>query len=319
MPTLLFKKPTLFTKWIVPCYIALLCTGCLQLRTSDTKLQKMFSSSIYQPEVHYYDTLGRTIRYVTLGKDSLPTLLLVHGSPASLSSWKHLMQDTALLKQVRLVLVDRPGYGYSGFGKPELSIAQQSTLLSSLLYKSQNNKPLLVMGASYGGPVAARLAMDHPEAVQGLILLSASIAPKQEKTYRISYPANWRALRWAVPTTLRMANFEKLGHEAELTTLLPLWNNITANVLVIHGDADKLIYPPNAAFAKEQMQNAQVEVMMLPGMGHALEFTNPALVKKILHGYINKLIYSSSNLAEQAASEEMHLEPEQTPFEEILD
>jgi pimeloyl-ACP methyl ester carboxylesterase len=270
----------------------------------------MFSTSVHKPEVHYYDTLGRTIRYVTLGADSLPTLLLVHGSPASLSSWKHLMRDTSLLKQVRLVLVDRPGYGYSGFGKPELSIAQQSALLSPLLYTSQNQQPLLLMGASYGGPVAARLAMDHPEAVHSLILLSASIAPKEEKIYHISYPANYWALRWAVPKTLRMANYEKLGHEAELNTLLPLWGNITANVLVIHGDADKLIYPPNAAFAKEKMQNAQVEVMMLPGMGHALEFTKPALIKKILFKHIERLIYSPSPLAEQSASEELYFEDE---------
>lgn len=265
----------------------------------------------YSPEIHYYDTLGRTMRYVTVGADSLPTIVFVHGSPSSLSAWKHFMSDSLLLSKARLVLVDRPGYGYSGFGKSERSIAKQAELLRPILKKNAN-QPLILVGASYGGPVAARMAMNDPELVDGLVLLSASIAPKEEKIYTISYPARLKLFSWLVPTSLRVANEEKLSHRKALEALLPDWKKITAPALVIHGDSDQLIYPSNAAFAKKMMTSTEVEVKMLPGMGHGLQFTQPGMIKELLYGYIHKvfdqnLYQATTNTVTPESEEELSI------------
>jgi pimeloyl-ACP methyl ester carboxylesterase len=275
--------------WCLMLFI-MICTSCvkLQFRASDDAIKQAFIGTQYTPEVHYYDTLGRTMRYISIGADSLPTIVFVHGSPSSLSAWKHFMNDSLLLSKARLVLVDRPGYGYSGFGKSEKSIAKQAEMLRPVLQKHAN-QPVILVGASYGGPVAARMAMNDPGLIDGLVLLSASIAPKEEKIYSISYPAKMWLFKWMVPTSFRVANEEKLSHRKALEALLPDWKKITAPALVIHGDKDELIYPANAAFAKKMMTSTEVEVKMLPGMGHGLQFTQPDMIKELLYGYVDKV------------------------------
>ena len=40
---------------------------------------------------------------------------------------------------------------------------------------------IMLIGHSLGGPVIARMAMDYPDAYQGLIFVAASIDPEMEK------------------------------------------------------------------------------------------------------------------------------------------
>src|SRR3546814_16092495 len=43
-----------------------------------------------------------------------------------------------------------------------------------------NGAPAIVVGHSLGGPIAAKLAMDYPDRVRGLLLLAPSVAPALE-------------------------------------------------------------------------------------------------------------------------------------------
>lgn len=264
-----------------------LCNNFFEFRWSDEEVRAYFEEKNLEVSIHYYDTLGREMRYISIGADTLPTILFVHGSPSSLRAWKHFMSDSLLVNNYRMVMVDRPGYGFSGFGKAEPSITRQANLLTPAL--KRNGKPMVVVGASYGGPVAASLAMNNPDKVSGLFLLSASIAPKEEKTYWITYPtSNW-FLKYFIPVPFRVANEEKLSHRAHLEELLPLWKNLSTPVKVVHGDVDDLIYPANADFAKKMITNSEVDVVMLPGMGHGLQFSHPDVVKKQLYNFLENL------------------------------
>jgi uncharacterized protein len=269
------------------------CDSYMQFRVSDQEIMDLFQGQPYKVDIGYYDTLGRQMRYLSIGEDTLPTILFVHGSPSSMIAWKSFMQDTSLLNNYRMVMVDRPGYGYSGFGKSEKSIEKQAALIRPVLNK--NDKPLVVLGASYGGPVAAKVAMENPEKVDGLFLLSASIAPYEEKTYWISYPTSIWLFKWLIPVAFRVANEEKLSHREQLETLLPLWDKIKSPVKVVHGDKDELIYPSNAYFAKEMIKNSKVEVVMIGGMGHGMQFSHPHLVKEQLYDFLEHTIKSQHN------------------------
>jgi pimeloyl-ACP methyl ester carboxylesterase len=263
------------------------CDNFLQFRMSDDEIKGLFAETAYQVEVDYYDTLGRKMRYVTIGADSLPKIVFIHGSPSSVSAWSSFMKDTALLNNYQMVMVDRPGYGYSGFGTSERSIEKQANLIRPVLKK--NDQPLYLVGVSYGGPVASKLAMDHPDVIDGLFLLSASIAPAEEKIYWISYPtSNW-FLKWFIPTAFRVANEEKLAHREQLEALLPSWEKIKAPVKVVHGDKDELIYPANADFAKKMITNSAVEVVMISGMGHGMQFSHPDIVKEQLFKFLENV------------------------------
>src|SRR3546814_18455192 len=65
-----------------------------------------------------------------------------------------------------------------------------------------NGAPAIVVGHSLGGPIAAKLAMDYPDRVRGLLLLAPSVAPALEAPRWYQRLATWRVVQWLLPRTL---------------------------------------------------------------------------------------------------------------------
>ncbi|MGK0389787.1 MAG: pimeloyl-ACP methyl ester carboxylesterase [Maribacter sp.] len=254
----------------------------LDLRYSDKNMVKKTAKNAwnYVAEVSHYDTLDRHIRYVEIGNEEKPLLMFLHGAPSSSSFWVNFLKDSFLLSKVKMLAPDRPGYGYSDYGNPETSIEKQAVLISYILKKKRKlHRQIILHGSSYGGTLVARIAMDYPALVDGIIFQSASTAPGEEKTYDITYPTSKPPLSWLVPSSIQMANYEKLSHRKELEAMLPHWKNIVAPAIILHGTDDGLIYPSNATFTKEHLINSPfVELIMAEGKGHNLTWTRRDLL-----------------------------------------
>lgn len=263
----------------------------LELRASDDYFPRL-AKAPYPYQFERYEVEDRTIRYLELGQDSLPLIVLIHGAPSSALSWRSLFADSLLLSKAKIVAVDRPGYGYSGFGKVVTSIAKQAEMIAPILKKCRTkHQAILVVGSSYGGPVAAKLGMDYPELMDGLMFNSASVAPGEEKTYFISYPTTHWALEWLVPTTLRVANHEKLAHRNELLRIVPDWDKITHPCTVFHGVVDDLVYIENAYFMERKLVNAtELNMVVLPDKEHGMVFSDPQLVIKVMLDALERTI-----------------------------
>ena len=272
----------------------------MELRMSNGAMERLLSENPfgYEATVGFYETPERKVRYLEVGNDSLPLIVFIHGAPSSSSFWKTFLQDSSLLSKAKLMAVDRPGYGYSGYGKVETSVKKQANYIASILeQKRAQHTSIVVHGSSYGGTVAARLAMDHPELVDGLLLQSASVMPGREKTYQFSHITEHWLLRWALPGSIHVANLEKLSHKMELDAMSNLWNRIRSASIILHGDADPLIYPENATYANERLKNASFsELIMVPGRKHDLLWTKRELLvnslEKLLDITTNKLSIS---------------------------
>lgn len=267
----------------------------VEFRSNDTDLKNEFGLLSIRSDIKRYKIEKRTIRYIELGKDSLPVTILVHGAPSSLSFFKMLYADTSLLNHTRLVGVDRPGYGYSDFGKSVISISDQAKLLQPLLnHYTKNGKKVILAASSYGGSVVAKLAMDNPGKVAGILFVSSSLAPGEEHIYPISYFIDSRWFGWIFPTLLRVANDEKLNHENALTEIQEGWSRIKSRVILLHGKADGLIYFSNALYAKKKLVNAtSVKIIPLEGIGHSIFWDKPEMVTNSLL----ELIKSTSTAA----------------------
>lgn len=244
-------------------------TNCVQYRNSTQEMLSLF------PEARF-DTVmveNRSMRYMTLHReDSLPTIFFLHGSPSSMSVYNLYYDDQELAKWTNIISADRPGYGFSGLGRSEVSVEKQAEKMWKILEKEGLPSPLYLLGSSYGGTVAAKMAMLHPERVDGVLLVSASLAPGLEHTYKISYLIQYPPFRWLLPGSIRTANDEKLAHRRSLEKMEPLWDVITAPVVFIFGTADRLIFPENATFAKERLVNSMgVQSHLLEGEGHFLQ------------------------------------------------
>jgi hypothetical protein len=72
----------------------------VQLRKSDKELKKFFSDNGIAGKIGYYISHGRRLRYVTIGSDTLPTLVYIHGSPSSMSLYRGRFSDKAIFKYV---------------------------------------------------------------------------------------------------------------------------------------------------------------------------------------------------------------------------
>ena len=86
-----------------------------------------------------------------------------------------------LVRRHRVIAFDRPGFGYSD--RPHgsaWSARAQAELLSGALVLLGIDRPI-VLGHSWGAAVALALALNHPDDVRGLVLLSGYYYP----TFRV--------------------------------------------------------------------------------------------------------------------------------------
>src|SRR5580658_3710780 len=135
------------------------------------------------------------------------------------------------------------------------------------------HRPVVVVGVSYGAPIAARLTMDYPELVDGLILMAPPLGPGREEYFWFTHPVEGPLIHWVVPRMLKTANREKIYHKAELTKMLPLWGRIHVPVMYLQGQEDRLVDTSNATFAREHLTNVPyLNIQMIPGRGHLIAF-----------------------------------------------
>lgn len=117
---------------------------------------------------------GMRIHYQEFGDAAGPTVILIHGYTASTYSWRRSaprIADAGL----RVIAVDLVGFGYSD--KPryfEYTIDAQARVVIRLMDRLGIGAATLV-GCSYGGAIAATIALDSPERVEKLVLVDAVI------------------------------------------------------------------------------------------------------------------------------------------------
>jgi len=270
-------------KWILG--ITLLATpiagldSCMQFRMSSSEIIHYFTDRGITGTEHAYRVGNRVVNYVHTGDERLPLVVFVHGSPGSLSAFIHFLADTTLIKHVQLITVDRAGFGSSNFGNAEPSLQKQALLLKPLLEKYKHNQPIILVGHSLGGPVIARMAMDFPELVDGLIMVAPSIDPELEPKEWFRGPLALPFFKWILPRSIRASNDEIWNLKPELQAMVPMWSKISANTIVIQGGVDNLVPAGNADFAKKMMTNAKVEVVMKDNMNHFVPWNNPQLIR----------------------------------------
>ena len=240
--------------FIIICFVF---DAFVQFRMSDDELLTLFSSHGVKGEVRYFTSQGRRIRYISVGNDSLPAVLFIHGSPSSLSIYKDYYTDSYFLHHFHIYAIDRPGYGYSGFGHPIISLQQQAAIVKDMIENANKTKhPLIVVAGSYGTSVACRFAMDYPQLADGLVLIGPSLGPGLETRYWFTPAVENPFINWFIPRMFQSANKEKITHKSELNKMLPYWKNIRVPVMYMQGEKDKLIDTANASFARAHLLNA---------------------------------------------------------------
>ncbi len=113
---------------------------------------------------------GEQIRYFQkgAGKD----ILLVHGTPGSLEDWQPLMDTLAI--NFRVTAFDRPGHGYSSANQTDYSLAGNARVIDRLIKKMALDNVLLI-GYSYGGIIAAHVAVNPNPKIASVVIVAAPL------------------------------------------------------------------------------------------------------------------------------------------------
>ena len=104
------------------------------------------------------------------GAGAGPPVVLIHGASVNLRDMKIALGD-ALSRNRRVIMMDRPGRGYSERPKDGHRIAVQAQYIHDALAALDVEKPVIV-GQSFGGAVALSYALQYQEEMSGLVLLA---------------------------------------------------------------------------------------------------------------------------------------------------
>lgn len=228
------------------------------------------------------DTLSLCI--ASVGADTLPMLLLIHGAPGSLWGYMNLMDDEDLQKHFHIVSVDRVGYGKSKLKKRRhvTSIATQANALLPVFNLNKSKEKVIVLGRSYGAPIAAKLVSLVQDKVKELIMVSPVIDPEKERFYWFSKWGKNAFIQLFLPGEFNTATAEKYSHSDELKKLIPVWQNLHVPTTVIQGGNDWIADPANIDFAKKHIQSKRAQYIFLYNAGHMITYTHLSMIKEML-------------------------------------
>ncbi|SDO78842.1 alpha/beta fold hydrolase [Afipia sp. GAS231] len=124
------------------------------------------------------EVAGASLHIVELGpRDAAgPAIVMLHGASSNLEAMRRPLGD-GLAKSHRVILIDRPGHGWStrerlGDSTPEI----QGRMIAEALTRLGVTRAILVVH-SWAGVLGARMALDYPQAVAGLVMLAPVAYP----------------------------------------------------------------------------------------------------------------------------------------------
>ena len=131
----------------------------------------MFKFRNLTPSGSFVEVDGLKLHYRILGETG-PKVIAIHGASGNLLDWIA-GPAPAMAERYQVLLFDRPGLGFSDrAGKNGSDLSVQATLMRTAAAKLGFEKAIIV-GHSFGGSVALAWALDAPETVDALVLLSA--------------------------------------------------------------------------------------------------------------------------------------------------
>jgi len=129
----------------------------------------------HPPQGRFLTVDGVRLHYLEQGEGS--PILLLHGNGTSAEDYAISGVTERLAADHRVIAIDRPGFGHSDRPRGrDWSPEQQAALMVRACAALGLERPVVV-GHSWGTLVALRMALDHPDTVGGLALLSGYYTP----------------------------------------------------------------------------------------------------------------------------------------------
>ena len=264
------------------------------------------------------DNSGVKIHYATLG--SGPLVVMIHGFPDFWYSWRH--QMAALAGRYQVVAIDQRGYNLSD--KPAGQAQYDMSLLvgdvRAVVQQLAKGQRAIIVGHDWGGMVAWRFAMQHPELTGRLIVLNLphprglahELATNPQQQQNSAYARRFQEPDAAKTLTAeglakRVADatdrqryleaFKRSDFEAMLNYYKQNYPRapyaedtspvikVKAPVLLIHGLNDAALLPGALNRTWEWIDNT-LTLVTIPAVGHFVQNDAPELVSSTMSSWL---------------------------------
>lgn len=245
------------------------------------------SSAVSPADQRHIQADGRTIAFErwTIGTPRA-RVILIHGAPTDSSSWDTLREHLGELRDVEFIAVDRLGYGNSTHDTVA-SLHEHAASLATFIEGA--SLPVILVGHSYGGPVALRTACEHPDKVAGVVLVAGACDAYMNDAQWFRKAVN--ALEPLAHETWITANRELLALTDENRTIEPMLARIACPVTVLHGTWDPVCpYEGTTSYLTSRLSNAQqVTITPITRTGHNIHQSHPEVVAKAIAEQVSYL------------------------------
>jgi len=236
--------------------------------------------------IHTTVTNGITIRWVEKSDATtrIPlNLVFIHGTPGGAGVWAAQFADP--FPRANLFAYDRPGFGGSKPVRAQPHLQQQADALITWLACLTTNRVLLV-GHSYGSPIALLAALEHPDKIGGVLLIGGDVDPAQENPWWVQHIFGCRISSWLAPQALRQCNRELLTVRADLVEMQKQFPGLSVPVVMLHGDRDPQVPVENVAWLQQKLgalgKTNLFAKIILPGANHFIPWEHPLEVERSL-------------------------------------
>lgn len=234
---------------------------------------------------------------------NVPVLLFVHGFASRGEHWFPVANH--LLERYRILIIDRPGYGKSGF-PPCGSIEESADLIKEWLFKIGIQQPVVYAGHSLGGAIGLCCAVKYPQHFTALILAASFVRFKvnpilvtelgagiyDSESIRMGFAKD--APQDLVENFIKEAqSFDIKAIRADLA-ICDEWDyrneipNIKLPALILASTEDRIVNFRQAELLKKELPNSKLE--QVSNAGHNVIIEQP---EKIVHD-INLFIHEIS-------------------------
>lgn len=284
--------------WVLVAVVVLLLVAWFALRRPDTTYAAL-ESKYADSESEYVDLPeGVRAHYRDQGNPAGPALVMVHGFSASTHAWEPWVER--LGQDYRIVTLDLPGHGLTrapdDYSPSIKAFVDHVDAVTGRLGVQR----FTLIGSSMGGNTAWAYALEHPERLDGLVLVGAGGWPPEEDrdpplVFKLlanpvgravlgrldSTPMVRDGLRASFEPTPDMANEAMVARYVEMArapghrdVLFAMASDrgryalatpeklaaIEVPTLIMHGDTDRLVPPGDAQKFADAIPNSTVIV-----------------------------------------------------------
>ena len=168
--------------------------------------------------------------------DATWKIVIITGTP----SWSEYWAPTiAGLPQTReMIVADRPGFRTSEPEDAVRDLAKQADALAPMLAHREGERVLLV-GQSFGAPVATLMAQRYPDQVDAIVLVSAFFGDRGPTARRLIGAGS--LFHGMLPRDLKNSISEIAAQRRQLPAVWTALRGLDQPIVFVHGDADTFV------------------------------------------------------------------------------